>query len=379
MSTFNTRRVPEPVREWLSKSAETFPAEWTLVQVAEESRRRFLAGRWANEIEASRAVTHWGAFKLAKERTFDSQCWDWLIGLGPYQPGDLYSRLVGILEPAFGSEVAWRATDADRSELLKEIGDKAKELLTLIDTERKLDIDFSQVVGQRPELQPLLDRAFEIQQKRTRQIQEWNRARREGLELDMPPSEFPGFIAGPRLSDYLSSLLALILGDAKRAYPNFRLDLPGEVDSDDGDDEDWELDPAELNKLLGFGVDGALDPRLLRASGDFGKVPTRKDALIRAVINAFPAAIYSRWEEPPASCTPARLIEAACIAWFGVAPTQKEINSRIKDARNRLEPSMRRAINSAIKSREQCEQWEQQGLSPAEIQKKELQSFLDKD
>lgn len=377
MSTRNTRRVPDAVREWLSKSHDAFPADWTLFQVAEESRRRFLAERWSSEVEAVRAVAHWAAAKLAADRAFDAQCWEWLAGAGPYQPSDLYSRMARILEPAIGAGVAWRTTETDKSELLSGIGEKAKELLALIEAERKLDIEFGQVVGHRPELQPLLDRAFEIQEKRTRQLQEWNRLRREGREQELPPAEFPGFIAGPRLSDYLASLLALLLGEGKKAYPNFKLAFP-EDDVPDGEDEEgWEIDPEELSKVLGFNVGSALDPQLLRAGGDFGKVPTRKDALIRAVINAFPEAIYDRLEEPPSSCPPARLIETACIAWFGSSPTQKEINARIKNARDTLEPSMRRAINATKKAALQRERWERQGLSPEEILRKEMQSFLD--
>lgn len=373
----STRQIPIAVREWLGKSVDVFPDDWTLVEVAEESRRRFLAGRWSGEMEAVRAVTHWAASKLAKDRAFDEACWNWLTGLGPYQPGDFYSRLVRILNPAFAAEFAWRVSETDKGELLKSIGDKVRDLLALIDTEGRLDIQFSQVVGHRPELQPLLDRAFEIQQKRTRQIQEWNHGRAAGLEGDLPPSEFPGFIAGPRLSDYLASLLALILGDDKRAYPNFRIGLPEEALPEGEDDEDWEIDPSEMNKLLGFGVSGALDTTLLRAGGDFGKVPARKDALMRAVINAFPEAIFSRWEAPPESCTVARLIETACIVWFGESPTQKEINGRIKDLRRKHEPEMKRAINAAAKANARSEQWKVEGLSSSEILKAEFRSFLD--
>lgn len=371
-----TKQTPSDVRVWLDGQSLVFPSDWNLNQVTEESRRRNLAGRWAG-IEAARAVAHWSAYKLATSRDFTGAHWDWLVSPGAYSPHDLYGRLLLILEPAVGEGAGWRLTDAAKAKVLKEIGDKASELLSILEVEGRLDIGFPEVVGHKPELQPLLDRASEISEKRMREIQAWNRTDRAH---PLPPAEFPHFVGGPRLTDYLVALLAKLLGEGKRAYPNLRSVLPDGLaddwaDAPEDDEADGEIEPEELSKLLGFGTTGALDPALLRDRGAFGGAPARADSLLNAIVRSFPRPLFDR-HLPPPKTPPASMIEAACLAWFGESPTQKEINAKIREERAQLEPAMQRAINGHAKLEALRATWKAEGLSEEEVRRREFQTFL---
>jgi len=370
-----TKQTPQQVREWLEGRPLEFPPEWTLNEVAEEARRRNLAGRWSGTgIDASRAIARWGAYKLAVSRDFTAPHWDWLTAPGAYAPNDLYPRLLRIVEPAVGAGAAWRTTDQTKSKLLKEIGDKALELLAILEVEGRLNVTFPEVVGHKPELQPLLDRSFEITTKRSRQVQEWARTNRQ---QPIPPAEFANFLGGPLLTDYLAALVAKIAGEGRRAYPSLRgiLHDVSPVDEEPLEEDEFEIDPEEMSKLLGFPDVQAFDPALLRGGGEFGGAPGRKDSLLNAVIRAFPEALFDRFSEPP-KVPPASVIEAACLAWFGEAPSQKEINARIREDRARLEPQMERTINGSAKFEALRSALKAKGLSDAEIRQKNLESFL---
>lgn len=376
-----TKCTPKDVREWIKDHPLEFPADWTLDEVAEESRRRNLSGRWSGTgIEASRAIAIWSAYKLANFPDFKAPHWDWLTAAGPYAPMDLYSRLIRVLEPAVGAGEAWRTTDAAKSKLLEEIRRKALDLLSIIEVEKKLDVEFADVVGIRPELQPLLDRASEISRRRMLEVQMWARTDRSE---PLPPAEFPNFYGGPHLSDYLAALVAKISGQGHRAFPSLSSIMAAgwpqnpdgstdEYDPDHEPDPDLEVDPEVMSQLLGFNQNGDLDPKLLREGGDFGGAPARQDSLLNAVIKAFPEALFNRVVPPP-KVPPASVIEAACIAWFGKSPTQKEINTRIRDLRARLEPVMARTIEHTAR----FEAWRSEGLTEEEIRRKMFETFLD--
>lgn len=379
-----TKQTPDAVRQWLLASQPEFPGSWTLHEVSEESRRRYLANRWPSEVAALRAIAHWAAHKLALTREFSASSWGWIAGGGPFGPQDHYARLATILEPAIAQGPAWRTTASDRTTLLREIEAKTLDLLQILETERRLDVDFRDVVGLRPEMQPLVDLEFEIQQVRMRQVRQGISERRVGKVVALPPAEHPGFVSGPRLSDYLCALRAKIAGQSERAYPRSYGDLPDELLEPDDDQEscdfpdEWEADNARLIELMGGdpgGVDGPYNPALLRAGGDFGGYPNQTVALRSAVIRAFPRAIFDRMEDAP-EATPAGVIEAACIAWFGNSPTQKEINALIKPDRSRLEAAMNRTISATKADAALRLKWKEEGLSEEEIQKRQLQSFL---
>ena len=376
MAAKYTKQTPQQVREWLDGQPVEFSPEWTLNEVAEEARRRNLAGRWGGSgIEASRAIARWGAYKLATFRDFSATHWDWLTAPGAYSPNDLYPRLLRVLEPAVGAGMAWRTTDQTKSKLLREIGEKALDLLAILETEGRLNITFAEVVGHKPELQPLLDRSSEITSKRSRQVQEWARTDRQ---QPLPMAEFPGFLGGPHLTDYLAALVAKIAGEGRRAYPSFRSVMgssPPDEPGEDGVGDDDDIDPEEISKLLGFPNLGPFDPDLLRKGGEFGGAPGRTDSLLNAVIRAFPEALFDRFVEPP-KVPPASVIEAACLAWFGDAPTQKEINARIRDDRARLEAQMERAINGNARLENLRASLKEKGLSDEEIRRKSFETFL---
>lgn len=379
-----TRQTPLTIRAWLNKSQLGFPEAWTLNEVSEESRRRYLAQKWSSEIEAVRSIAHWAGHKLATCRDFSAEHWEWIAGSGPFAPQDHYARLTQILEPAFAQGPGWRSTQADRSALLLDIGAKARELIRLLDTEARLDVDLRDVAGLWPGFKPLLDYEASIQQHRAGQVQEWTWKRRAGEEATLPPPEHPGFLGAPRLSDYLEALLAKVLGKCPRATPRLRALLPEEsstegLDGNGDADDDMEIAWEQMSEFLGADMPAApFSPTLLRSGGDFGGYPKRQDALRGAVIRAFPKAIFERTAEPP-KAPPAAMIETACIAWFGNSPTQKEINTMIKPERDRRQKEMAKSINSAQKQAALRQRLEQEGLTENEISQNVLRSFLDED
>lgn len=379
MAAKYTKQTPQEARDWLGGTSLAFPHEWTLDKVAETSRGLNQTKKWTG-VEASRAIAHWGAHKLATCPDFKAPHWDWLTATGSYSPMDLYNRLIRILEPAVGEGEGWRTTNAAKSKLLEDIQKRVLELLALIEVEGRLNVDFADVVGLRPEMQPLLDRASEITRGRMLQIQSWNWDGRSG---PMPIAEHPGFYGGPRLSDYLAALVTKIAGDGQRAYPSLRSIVPDEsdrgVDDDlEVDESELEIDPQVMSRLLGFKQSGPLDPELLREGGDFGGAPARPDSLLNAVIKAFPGPLFDRYVAPP-NVPPASAIEAACLAWFGKSPTQKEINAKIRDSRARLEPQMVRAIAAAEKIEALRSVWKADGVADDEIRRKLFNTFLDEE
>jgi hypothetical protein len=279
-----------------------------------------------------------------------------------------------ILTPAVAANVAWKKTSDERKELLQEIDKATAYLLKTLDTAMRLNVSLRDVVGSFPEMQPLLDYSADLQhQGFERGIKAARQARQAGADLGatIRASLQPGGYREPRLSDYLWTLRAALRGTSGEARPAGHAETIRDVLDDLTPD-----DAANLAKRFGISY-GKTDPAdALRCGGDFGAYPARKDALRRAVILAFPAAIFGRFTDPP-RVTPASMIESACMAWFGSAPTAKEINAAIKPARGILEPSMKRSISDYKKSAERRSKWKAAGLSGDEIQKKEFRSFLD--
>ena len=75
MTQSYTRHTPAATKEWLAGKLLAFPEAWTLDDVADECHRRYLAGRWHNEMEAGQAVIAWAAHKLATHRGFTAEHW----------------------------------------------------------------------------------------------------------------------------------------------------------------------------------------------------------------------------------------------------------------------------------------------------------------
>lgn len=372
-----TRQTPQATKEWLSTQTIVFPEDWTLDDVADECHRRFLSDRWpGGEVQAARSVVAWATLKLAKHPYFTSEHWEWIAAIDKFDRHDGYYRLQEILSPAIAANVAWKKTSDERKELLQEIDKAAAYLLKTLDMAMRLNVSLRDVVGWFPEMQPLRDYSADLQsQQFERGLKAAREARRMGADLaaTIHASIQPDGYREPRLSDYLWTLRAALQGASGESRPNGRAGTTIDVLDD--------LTPDEADimaKRFGISYGKTKPADALRSSGDFGAYPARKDALRRAVILAFPAAIFDRLTDPP-KVTPASVIETACVAWFGSAPTAKEINAAIKPARGTLEPSMKRFVNGYKKSAERRSKWEAAGLSEDEIRKKEFQSFLDEE
>ena len=363
-----TRQTPRAMRDWLSEQSLAFPANWTLDAVAEECHRRYLAGRWqGGESEASRAVVVWAATKLTTWPDFTAQHWEWIAAPDKYGRAEGYSRLSEIMQPAVAAVPTWRQSEAQRDEALKKMNNAASYLLQIIESSHNLNVSLRGVVGWAPEFQPLYDHSRKIQSAETdRSLERARTARKAGASLDTVISAslpLDGY-REPRLSDYLLTFQAALRGTLSE--PSHLLHgLTSEEE-------------AVLSQRFGMTL-RRVDPKnALRTGGDFGTYPNRNDALRRAVILAFPRAIYERITAPP-KVTAASMIEAACFAWFGSAPSQKEINAAIKPARNELEPRMRSDVNSRRKDAERTAKWKAAGLSDAEIQQRRFLSSLEPD
>lgn len=377
MTTGYTRQTPQATKEWLSTQEIVFPEDWTLDGVADECHRRFLSDRWpGGEVQAARSVVAWATLKLAKHTYFTREHWEWIAAIDKFDRHDGYYRLQEILTPAVAANVAWKKTSDERKELLQEIDKAAAYLLKTLDTAMRLNVSLRNVVGWFPEMQPLLDYSTDLQnQEFERGIKAARQARQAGADLGatIRASFQPDGYREPRLSDYLWALRAALRGTSGESRPTGHAGTARDVLDDVTPDE-----ADIMAKRFGISYGKTKPTDALRSGGDFGAYPARKDALRRAVILAFPAAIFDRFTDPP-KVTPASMIESACMAWFGSAPTTKEINAAIKPARGLLEPSMKRSVNGYKKDAERRSKWEASGLSRDEIRKKELQSFLDEE
>lgn len=318
----------------------------------------------------------WAMHKLATCRDFTAEHWGWIATLDQYGRTDGYSQLMEIVRPAIAASPAWRRTEAEREQELEKLDKAADYLLRVLESSMRLNVSLSGVVGQFPEMQPLLDHSRSLWMKEMKRGDEAARkARKAGADVgSIIRASLPldGY-REPRLSDYLWSLRAAIRGKLSEARPTGQR---GTVeDFFDGLEQE---EAAKLSERFGF-VSQKINPiDHLRPGGDFGAYPARQDALRRAVILAFPGTIFSRVTEKP-KATPASMIEAACLAWFGAAPTPKEINAAIKPVREKLEPAMRRNINAYKKQVERTAKWKAAGLSDDEIRRRSMMSFLEPD
>jgi hypothetical protein len=383
-----TPQTPLPARNRLAACTLQFPADDDLNKVAEECHRRYLAGRWGSLTEASVAVVDWALYRLAAHPNFHAEHWGWIVAPDQYRQDGIYSRLSQMLSPAVGISETWRTSETDRATKLKEIDDAALLLLHAIPGNFRLDVGLRAVAGMYPEIRPVLDKCTELQSARLREIQGVARAcRAEGRPIEFPPSPLSG-VREPHLADYLRALRALIRGELKEARPSLSAySLPEELEGDDGDSspngcadepngvDDLDVDTDAIRDFLG-GERGGPQPFALQSGGDFGAYPNRKDALRRAVILASPRALFERMDDPPA-CPPAGVIEEACIAWFGDAPAQKDINAMIREQRAELEPRMLAEIRAAKKRAEEEARWDAAGLSEEERMKERIRSFID--
>ena len=386
-----TRQTPVPVREFIRAKTLDFPEEWTLTQVAEETHRRYLAGRSYGSPGV--AVTRWAMFKLAKQPGLKAEHWKWLTAADRFEREDGVSRLMEVIRPAVGDNIAWKKPDSELGAALEEIRAAVKTLLRGMRANPEVGVSLPEVASLFADLKPVADAAAEMQLIDTASIrEEVQLARHEGREPNFGPRPLRG-VRQPYLRDFLDALLAKLDGELGFYVPKIKWGegvSKGEGgQADDEDSEEWELDPdaaAELVKTFGVSPTSLglpSPPVALRPGGDFGAYPNRKDSVERAIIMAFPRALHgdpwSASDAPPTQLPAvpmASLIEEACIAWFGRSRSQKDINSLIKEERDELERRTtevraRRASVRDVETRSLDQLRSKDGLSDA------LRNFLD--
>lgn len=355
-----TSQTPPTTLEFIRAKALDFPADWTLTQVAEETHRRYLAGRQYGS--AGVAVTRWAMHKLAQHPEFKAEHWKWLTPTDRYGREDGVSRLMDIVRPAVGDNIAWKKPDSELGAALDEIRTAAKTILRGMKANPEVGASLPEVASLFVELKPVADAAAELQLVDTTSIrEEVQRARREGREPKFGPRPLRG-VRQPHLYDFLYALLAKLDGELGSYVPKLKWSEEIDADSgegegkgegaptDDEDGQDGEIDPdaaVELSRKFGISPTALGLPRppvTLRPGGDFGAYPNRKDSVERAIILAFPRALHDDpWFASDASSAQspavpmAALIEEACTAWFGKSRSQKDINSLIKEERDELE------------------------------------------
>jgi len=372
-----TKQTPQAVRDFLANYQIAFPENWTLDRVAEECHRKRMAGHLQNPYPCMRAVVQWGMQKLATCHEFSDEHWGWIAAPDKYDAENGYSRLTAILHPAAAAATAsWKTTATERESLLEKIDDVTTWLLQTLHESMRLDVDLAQVVGWNPEMRPLrvhsrklLDMEMQAGRQRARDAKRQGATPMQCFAAAMPT---PDGYREPRLSDFLQALRSA-LRQTPGAPP-----ITGMSAIDDALDE---LDSASVEIMAErFGIVRKNQSVLtaIQPGGDFGAYPNRNDSLRRAIILEFPGAIYDRHTEPPKT-TPASVIEAACIAWFGNAPALKDINAMIKPVRAGLEQEMRREIAYRKRHDERMAKYKSEGLSEDEINQREMQRFLDED
>jgi len=372
-----TKQTPEAVRAWLASYQVAFPDDWTLDQVAAECHRRRLAGHLTSSFDAGRAIVAWGTRKLATCRDFSGDHWGWIAAIDVYGTESGYSRLITILNPATAAATtSWKKTEGEREGVLREIDSAVDKLLGVIQDSMRLDIDLPQVVGWNPEMTPLLrysrkllNKQFEDGRKRARNARDSGATVLQTVAASMP---LPDSYREPRLSDFLMALRAAVR-DTPGRPPITGLSVV--------DDALGRLEPDSAQVLaerFGIGFQNRSAIEAIRPGGDFGKYPNREDSLRRAVILAFPEALFDRSTDPP-NTTPASVIEAACLAWFGSAPSIKDINAMIKPARVKLERRMLANISGQKRDDERRAKYKAEGLTRDEINRRELAHFLEDD
>lgn len=368
-----TKQTPLAVRAFLQGKVLAFPEDWNLYQVAEETHRRYKADKWAGgEGEAGRAVIVWAYSKLAQDRRFTSDHWEWISAVDRYETAHGYQRLFTIVYPVCAAaSPAWRHTPEQKEEVLKEIDEAAEYLLKIVRSSMRLNIGLRAVAGCFPETQKLLDHSHTLQMAemekgfaRARSM----KAQGAGLGALIEASLSSEY-REPDLADFLLALRVAIRGKLKPAYPATQGASYGLF-------EDMEPEDADALRAR-MGMSWSVDPmEALRAGGEFGGQPNRQDALRRAVMVNFPEAVYEDRLTAPPSTPLAAMIEAALTAWFGTSPTQKEINKAIKPQRDALEPIMQRHLAGYISDAEKRAARVLAGMDPDAIAKLELQDFL---
>lgn len=387
-----TRHTPQTVRDWLAQEPLAFPEEWTLTQVAEETHRRYLAGvRYGSP---GVAVTRWAMFKLSRQPGFRAEHWEWLTEADGYGRKDGISRVMCIIRPAVGDNIAWKKPGPELESALQAIRDAIRTILQGVRANHSLSVSLPDVASMFVELKPLADAAMEMWYADTAAIRdEVQRARQAGREPRFGPRPLRG-ARQPYLTDFLEALEAKLDGKLGSYIPKLKSDEDGrsELDAEDQEEEEelGALDPAaaaELARKFGISPTALGLPApipALRPGGDFGAYPNRKDALERAIVMAFPRAFLgdpwmaSDAAEVQRSVPMAAVIEEACIAWFGKSRPQKDINALIRDERATLEASA-----AEVKAtREHVREVEKRALAKLKDppgQSETLRKFLDLD
>lgn len=338
-----TSQTPVQVRERIAAGADSFPGVTSLDAVAEESHRRFMAKRWQSNSAAASAVVHWALRSLASHKDFTSDHWAWLITPGGYGPNQFYMRMIEILRPAMGLTESHRASGAEIERRIEAIQSAIDTLLSAMHDGLGMAIGLRHVTGKFPEFQPLLDKLGELELAKLSEIADArSNARVSGAEMVWPRTPVQ-YIRDPSIIDYLQTLKAKLKGERiKTAMPNYRFgDEPEGEQAGESEKDEAEDAMDSLGEEFEFTA-RTPPPPTFSPGGLFGKYPSRHDALRRAIILAFPNALFDHSGESPNGVTPAQVIGEACIAWFGSAPDTKEINAAIRDRRAEWEQQRKR-------------------------------------
>ncbi len=281
--------VPAHIKQFLDQVILAYPAEWTLIEVADESYRRHRTGRFHRPVQASRFLAEWGLFKLAISSLVKAEHWGYLAPLEPRSFDDLlYVKLGHILRAADGASPTWRSDKKQRVAAIEQLDAAAKTILNYLSAASGLNISL-QDVGDRYEIiQPLVVASEALEE------QAMFVGHRESIAAKASGSDPLLAMAESMRTSYSSPTLAHYL-------QTFR---------------------AKLSRMQAEGMS---------SGGSFGAYPRRKDALRRAVIIDFAHAMLS--DATRSAGTLSKVIEVACIAWFGDAPTRKHIDDLIRPVR----------------------------------------------
>ena len=322
-----SRYVPSWVEQAVPRDGFSYPVEWDLYQVAEESDRRIKAKRIAQSRSLG-GICRWGIARLAMCEAFKAQQWDVLGELAVCDKTELLLGMGRVLSPALGGTAAWRASELEQRGLIAKADKLAEELLNIIFDTPDLDISIDDLAAGYPAVSALATASRKLQKRSMESLRKRVAAsRKSGSNVLPPPSPndtASGYVA-PRLSEFLFAMRNRIAGKLPK------VSVVDHVLS--------EFSPEEARILAErFGIvrsTGDVSVPTPDIGGHFGKYPARKKALRTAVIHELCGLLCRALPHLRVRHSKAQFIEAACIAWFGDAPAIQDIDTMLRPYRAR--------------------------------------------
>lgn len=324
-----SRYVPSWVARAVPGDGFSYPIEWDLYRIADESDRRIKAKR----ITRSRSlggICRWGIARLAMCEAFKAQQWGVLGELAMHDKTELLLRIAQVLGPARGGAAAWRASEREQRALIAKAGKLADELLNILSDTPDLNISIDDLAARDPAVSALATASHMLQEQSMESF--WKRVearRKSGSNVLPPPSPddtASGYVA-PRLDEFLFAMRDRIEGK-----------LPKVSVLDHALSELSHEDARILAEHFGIGHNtGDVSAPTPDTGGHFGKYPAREKALRTAVIHELCGLLCPAFRHLRVQHSKAQFIEAACIAWFGDAPAIKDINTTLRPYRARQE------------------------------------------